>query len=108
MSSCSPPCGKRQRSNRNTLGWRCMLPAEAHNAHPMYWYEESRNADTLLQEFPERMRRMRQYDPGNLIIHAGNANDPHVVVEVTPDLAVWAYIHFHLRPPPVPLPRPST
>jgi len=40
---------------------------------------------------------MRQYDTSNLVVHPGNATDPHVVVEVTPELAGWNYIRFQVR-----------
>jgi 5-deoxy-glucuronate isomerase len=40
---------------------------------------------------------MRQYNEGNLIVHAGNAVDADIVVEVTPELAGWQYIHFQVR-----------
>jgi 5-deoxy-glucuronate isomerase len=40
---------------------------------------------------------MRQYDTNNLIVHPGNSADPSVVVEVTPELAGWDYIHFQVR-----------
>lgn len=40
---------------------------------------------------------MRSYNPNNLIIHPGNSPDPDVVVEMTPELAGWDYIHFQLR-----------
>ncbi len=40
---------------------------------------------------------MRQYDHQNLIVHPGNAADPAVVVEVTPELAGWEAITFALR-----------
>ena len=40
---------------------------------------------------------MRQYDTSNLIVHPGNAADPDVIVEVTPELAGWDYIHFQVR-----------
>jgi 5-deoxy-glucuronate isomerase len=40
---------------------------------------------------------MRKYDQNNLIIHPGNSSDPDIVVEVTPEVAGWDYIHFQLR-----------
>lgn len=40
---------------------------------------------------------MRLYNTSNLVIHPGNATDPDVVVEVTPELAGWNYIRFQLR-----------
>src|SRR5215217_5445153 len=40
---------------------------------------------------------MQQYTEQNLIIHPGNARDPGVIVEVTPELAGWDYIHFQVR-----------
>ncbi len=40
---------------------------------------------------------MRQYNEGNLIVHPGNAIDADVIVEVTPELAGWKYIHFQVR-----------
>ncbi|GAC1429157.1 MAG: 5-deoxy-glucuronate isomerase [Ktedonobacteraceae bacterium] len=40
---------------------------------------------------------MRQYDASNLIIHAGNASEPDVVVAVTPEQAGWNYISFQVR-----------
>lgn len=40
---------------------------------------------------------MHSYNPSNLVLHPGNSTDPDVVVEVTPELAGWDYIHFQLR-----------
>ena len=40
---------------------------------------------------------MRQYDTTNLIVHPGGSADPEVLVEVTPELAGWNYIHFQVR-----------
>ena len=40
---------------------------------------------------------MRQYDASNLVVHAGGSAEPGVVVEVTPELAGWDYIHFQVR-----------
>jgi len=40
--------------------------------------------------------RMRQYHSTNLIVHPSGA-ESDVVVEVTPDLAGWDYIHFQVR-----------
>lgn len=40
---------------------------------------------------------MHQYNAQNLIVHPGNSPDPDVVIEVTPELAGWAYISFQLR-----------
>src|SRR5215813_3475978 len=40
---------------------------------------------------------MKQYDIANLIVHPGGAADPDVIVEVTPELAGWDYIHFQVR-----------
>lgn len=40
---------------------------------------------------------MQQYSERNLIVHPGNSRDPDVVVEVTPELAGWDYIHFQVR-----------
>ena len=40
---------------------------------------------------------MRKYDQSNLIVHPGNSTDPDVIVEVTPELAGWDYVHFQLR-----------
>lgn len=40
---------------------------------------------------------MRQYQAHNLIARAGNSADPHVVVEVTPELAGWELISFQVR-----------
>jgi 5-deoxy-glucuronate isomerase len=40
---------------------------------------------------------MRKYDQGNLVVHPGNSSDPDVIVEVTPELAGWNYIHFQVR-----------
>ena len=40
---------------------------------------------------------MRQYDTSNLIVHPGNAADPDVVVQVTPEQAGWDFIHFQVR-----------
>src|SRR3712207_2542871 len=44
-----------------------------------------------------RSERMRQYDASNLVVHPGNAADPNVIVEVTPEQAGWNYIHFQVR-----------
>lgn len=40
---------------------------------------------------------MRKYDQSNLIVHPGNSADPGVIVEITPELAGWDYVHFQLR-----------
>jgi 5-deoxy-glucuronate isomerase len=40
---------------------------------------------------------MRQYTSQDLVVHPGNSSDPHVVVEVTPELAGWQYITFQVR-----------
>src|ERR1051326_8083482 len=40
---------------------------------------------------------MRQYNEGNLIVHPGNVADADVIVEVTPELAGWEYVHFQVR-----------
>ena len=40
---------------------------------------------------------MHQYNEHNLIVHPGNSPDPDVVIEVTPEIAGWAYISFQLR-----------
>jgi 5-deoxy-glucuronate isomerase len=40
---------------------------------------------------------MRKYDPDTLIIHPGSSTDPDVVVEVTPGVAGWEFIHFQVR-----------
>jgi 5-deoxy-glucuronate isomerase len=40
---------------------------------------------------------MRQYTADNLVMHPGNAADPDVVVEVTPERAGWDYISFQVR-----------
>jgi 5-deoxy-glucuronate isomerase len=40
---------------------------------------------------------MQQYTERNLLIHPGGSRDPDVVVEVTPALAGWHYIHFQVR-----------
>src|SRR6266487_1772675 len=40
---------------------------------------------------------MRQYNSSNLIVHPHNAIDSDVIVEVTPELAGWDYVHFQLR-----------
>ena len=40
---------------------------------------------------------MHEYHSGNLIVHPGAAPDPDVIVEVTPELAGWDYIHFQAR-----------
>lgn len=37
------------------------------------------------------------YTAANLLVAPGNARDPHVVVEVTPELAQWQHIHFQVR-----------
>ena len=39
---------------------------------------------------------MRQYDTTNLIVHPNSA-ESDVIVEVTPELAGWDYIHFQVR-----------
>lgn len=40
---------------------------------------------------------MRQYTAHNLIVHPGRSAEPSVLVEVTPELAGWDYIHFQAR-----------
>jgi len=40
---------------------------------------------------------MRKYDPDTLIIHPGSSTFPDVVVDVTPEVAGWDYIHFQVR-----------
>lgn len=40
---------------------------------------------------------MRQYTPGNLVIHPGNASDQDALVEVTPEAAGWDTINFQAR-----------
>ncbi len=40
---------------------------------------------------------MRKYDVSNLIVHPGNSTDSNIIVEVTPELAGWDYVHFQLR-----------
>jgi 5-deoxy-glucuronate isomerase len=40
---------------------------------------------------------MRQYDTSNLIVRPGGGADRDVIVEVTPELAGWDYIHFQVR-----------
>jgi 5-deoxy-glucuronate isomerase len=40
---------------------------------------------------------MRQYDAKNLLVRPGTSADPDVVVEVTPPLAGWDFIHFQVR-----------
>jgi 5-deoxy-glucuronate isomerase len=40
---------------------------------------------------------MRQYTADNLVVHPGNAADPDVIVEVTPDIAGWDTIYFQAR-----------
>ncbi|NTU82235.1 MAG: 5-deoxy-glucuronate isomerase [Chloroflexales bacterium] len=40
---------------------------------------------------------MPQYTEQSLIVHPGSSADPDVVVEVTPELAGWDYIHFQVR-----------
>lgn len=40
---------------------------------------------------------MRKYDADTLIVHSGNAIDPNIIVEVTPEVAGWDYIHFQVR-----------
>jgi 5-deoxy-glucuronate isomerase len=37
------------------------------------------------------------YTAANLLVAPGNARDPHVVVEVTPELAQWEHINFQVR-----------
>ena len=38
-----------------------------------------------------------QYDSTNLLVHPDGSDDPDVIVEVTPELAGWDYIHFQAR-----------
>jgi 5-deoxy-glucuronate isomerase len=40
---------------------------------------------------------MRKYEPDTLIVHPGSSTNPDVVVEVTPEVAGWDYIHFQAR-----------
>ena len=40
---------------------------------------------------------MRQYDVSNLVVHPGNATEPGVIVNVTPEIAGWHYINFQVR-----------
>lgn len=40
---------------------------------------------------------MKHYTAQNLVIHPGNAADPDVIVEVTPENAGWETIHFQAR-----------
>jgi len=40
---------------------------------------------------------MRKYEPDTLIVHPGSSTNPDVVVEVTPEVAGWDYIHFQVR-----------
>ena len=40
---------------------------------------------------------MRQYTAENLVIRPGQAADPDVIVEVTPEVAGWDTIHFQAR-----------
>lgn len=40
---------------------------------------------------------MRQYNAQNLIVRPGSSAEPSVLVEVTPELAGWDYIHFQAR-----------
>lgn len=40
---------------------------------------------------------MRQYHAHDVVAHPGNAADPDVIVEVTPELAGWDYINFQAR-----------
>jgi 5-deoxy-glucuronate isomerase len=40
---------------------------------------------------------MQRYNADNLIFHAGNAADPDVIVEVTPEAAGWQHINFQVR-----------
>jgi 5-deoxy-glucuronate isomerase len=37
------------------------------------------------------------YNATTLVVHPGNSPDPQVVVEVTPELAGWDFIHFQVR-----------
>lgn len=39
---------------------------------------------------------MQHYDSHNLIVHPGNSTDPHVIVEVTPEIAGWDYVSFQV------------
>ena len=40
---------------------------------------------------------MRRYDMSDLIVRPGNSTDSDIIVEVTPELAGWDYVHFQLR-----------
>jgi 5-deoxy-glucuronate isomerase len=40
---------------------------------------------------------MRKYDRDNLIVRSGSSSDPDVIVEVTPEVAGWEYVHFQVR-----------
>jgi 5-deoxy-glucuronate isomerase len=40
---------------------------------------------------------MQQYNHENLVMHAGNSDDPDVVVEVRPEAAGWDTINFQVR-----------
>jgi 5-deoxy-glucuronate isomerase len=41
--------------------------------------------------------KMRQYTADNLVVRAGNAPDPDVLVQVTPEIAGWDTINFQAR-----------
>ncbi|GHO46110.1 5-deoxy-glucuronate isomerase [Ktedonospora formicarum] len=40
---------------------------------------------------------MRQYDASNLIVHPGKEHDSNLIVEVTPEVAGWDYLHFQVQ-----------
>ncbi|HEY6411012.1 MAG TPA: 5-deoxy-glucuronate isomerase [Ktedonobacteraceae bacterium] len=40
---------------------------------------------------------MRKYDQDNLIVHPGSFSEADIVVEVTPEVAGWDYVHFQMR-----------
>jgi 5-deoxy-glucuronate isomerase len=40
---------------------------------------------------------MHAYTSDNLVVRSGNSSDPDLIVEVTPKLAGWEYIHFQSR-----------
>ena len=40
---------------------------------------------------------MKQYDVNSLVVHSGNANNPEVVVELSPKLAGWKTLDFQVR-----------
>lgn len=40
---------------------------------------------------------MMEYNANTLVVHPGGSSDPHVIVEVTPQVAGWEFINFQAR-----------